>query len=148
MPCGNLFEVVGGKVFLAVPSECPVGPDGAARRAPPAGAAGRAVTLYISDPQTSDFVEACLPTPLEDDGYNIVHTHGKEGAHVLADHAEPGSWGPAADAPTADAYAPSNAGALHTLALAGVYRREFVTDFSRVEGLPVRRAVGVGWLGF
>ena len=136
IPCGNLFEIVGGKVFLAVPSDCPVGPDGKARKSGGGTIAGRSVTLYSSDPDGDDFVEACLPAKLEDDGYNLVHTHDGAAAFVLADHAEPGSWGPSADSPTSDAYAPAYNVSLHTLSLPDIYRRDYVTDFSRVEGLP------------
>lgn len=70
--------------------------------------------------------------------YNIIHTHDGYGAFILADHAEPGSWGPSADSPTSDAYAPAYNVSLHTLSLPDIYRRDFVTDFSRVEGMPVR----------
>lgn len=135
--CGNLFEVVASKVFLAVPSECPVGPDGKARKKGGSSIASRSVTLYVSDHDGDDFVEACLPVNLEDDGYNIVHTHDEAAAFILADHAEPGSWGPTSDSPTSDAYAPAYNASLHTLSLSEVYRRDYVTDFGRVEGLPV-----------
>lgn len=135
IPCGNLFEIVGGKVFLAVPSECPVGPDGKARKAGSASIGSRSVTLFVSDQDGDEFVEACLPAKLEDDGYNLVHTHDNAAAFILADHAEPGSWGPTADSPTSDAYAPAYNASLHTLSLPDIYRRDFVTDFSRVEGL-------------
>ena len=137
IPCGNLFEVVAGKIFLAVPSECPVGPDGKARKTGGGAIGSRSVTLYVSDRDGDDFVEACLPATLEDDGYNLIHTHDEMAAFILADHAEPGSWGPTSDSPTSDAYAPGYNASLHTLALPDIYRRDFVTDFSRVEGLPV-----------
>lgn len=68
IPCGNLFEVVAGKIFLAVPSECPVGPDGKARKAGGGAISSRSVTLYVSDSDGDEFVEACLPAALEDDG--------------------------------------------------------------------------------
>ena len=136
IPCGNLFEVVAGKVFLAVPSDCPLGPDGKARAVPKRSVAGRTVTLYVSDTDGDDFTEVCLPSNLEDDGYNMVRTHDGAAAFVLADHAEPGSRGPTSDSPTSDAYAPAYNASLHTLALRNVYRRDYLADFLRVEGLP------------
>lgn len=68
VPCGNLFEVVASKVFLAVPSDCPLGADGKARSVPSRSVAGRTVTLYVSDWDGDDFTEVCLPSNLEDDG--------------------------------------------------------------------------------
>lgn len=136
VPCGNLFEIVAHKVYLAVPSECPLGPDGKTRKTPKQSMSGRTVTMYVSDADGDEFSEACLPVDLEDDGYNMVHTHDNYAAFILADHAEPGSQGPQSDSPTSDAYAPSYNGTLYTLSLRNVYRREFITDFSRVEGIP------------
>lgn len=130
-----MFEIVAGKIFLAVPSECPVGPDGKARKSGGGTISSRSVTLFVSDADGDDFVEACLPAKLEDDGYNLVHTHDNAAAFVLADHAEPGSWGPTADSPTSDAYAPAFNASLHTMSLPDIYRRDYITDFSRVEGL-------------
>ncbi|KDD72009.1 hypothetical protein H632_c4009p0, partial [Helicosporidium sp. ATCC 50920] len=141
VPCGNLFEVIGGKVFLAVPSDCPLGPDGAARQTPKTAIPGRSVTLYASDRDGDEFREVCLPTELEDDGYNLVHTHENTGTFVLADHAEPGSRSASSDSPSSDLYAPPKtcscaAAGPHSLSLRGVYRRDSVADFARVEGLP------------
>jgi sortilin len=138
VPCGNLFEIMSGKVFLAVPSDCPIGPDGKAHKAGSGAISSRSITLYVSDGDGDEFVEACLPALLEDDGYNLVYTHDESAAFVLADHAEPGSWSAEVDSPTSDAYAPAYNASLHTMSLADVYRREFVTDFSRIEGVPVR----------
>jgi hypothetical protein len=115
VPCGNLFEIVAKKVYLAVPSECPVGPDGKARKAPGTGISGRSVTMYVSDADGDDFTEVCLPVDLEDDGYNMVHTHDNDAAFILADHAEPGSAGPQSDSPTSDAYAPAYSTSFYTL---------------------------------
>ncbi|KAL6770526.1 hypothetical protein ACKKBF_B31605 [Auxenochlorella protothecoides x Auxenochlorella symbiontica] len=136
VPCGNLFEVVASKVFLAVPSDCPLGADGKARSVPSRSVAGRTVTLYVSDWDGDDFTEVCLPSNLEDDGYNMVETHDSAAAFVLADHAEPGSRGPTSDSPTSDAYAPAYNASMHTLSLRNVFRRDFLADFMRVEGLP------------
>lgn len=70
-----------------------------------------------------------------------MHSHDGAAAFVLADHAEPGSWGPTSDSPTSDAYAPAYNASLHTLSLQGVYRRDFVTDFGRIEGMPVSQTI-------
>lgn len=32
--CGNMFEIISHKVFLALPSKCPTGPDGKPRNVP------------------------------------------------------------------------------------------------------------------
>lgn len=136
VPCGNLFEVVGARVYLAVPSMCPLGPDGRKRAAPPRAVAGRTVTLYVSDEDADDFDEMCLPANVEDDGYNLIHTHANDGAFVLADHAEEGSRGSRSDSPTSDVYAPGGRSArLSTLSARSVYRRESAVDFERLEGV-------------
>lgn len=136
VPCGNLFEIVAKKVYLAVPSDCPVGPDGKARKTPQTGVSGRTVTMYVSDADGDEFTEVCLPINLEDDGYNMVHTHDNSAAFILADHAEKGSKGPQSDSPTSDSYAPAYNASFYTLSLRNVFRREFITDFSRVEAIP------------
>jgi len=133
--CGNLFEIISDRIFLAIPSQCPVDPQGNPRKAGTSAIENRSVTMYVSV-HGGDFVEACLPANIEDDGYNLIHTHEEEGVFVLADHAEPGSMGPKLDSPTSDAYAPAYNASLHTLSLGMVYRRSYVTDFARVEGIP------------
>lgn len=45
------------------------------------------MTLYVSDADGDAFQEACLPINLEDDGYNMVHTHDDYAAFILA-----GGW--------------------------------------------------------
>ena len=133
--CGNLFEIISGRMYLAVPSMCPVDPDGNPRHPGSGSIEDRSVTMYVSV-DGRRFVEVCLPTSLEDDGYNLVSTHDDAGVFVLADHSEPGSRGPSSDSPSADAYAPAYNVSLHTLSIGAVYRRAFITDFSRVEGVP------------
>lgn len=39
---------------------------------------------YVSDADGDDFVEACLPANLEDDGYNLVRTQDDYGAFIMA----------------------------------------------------------------
>ena len=136
--CGNLFEIISDRILLALPSECPYAPDGSPRKSGKGTIKNRSVTMYVSVHGVG-FVEACLPADLEDDGYNLMHTHDGTGVIVLADHAEPGSRGPSLDSPTADAYTPAYNASLHTLSLERVYRRSYITDFSRVEGVTVRQ---------
>ena len=40
--------------------------------------------MYVSDADGDEFTEVCLPVDLEDDGYNMVHTHDNYAAFVLA----------------------------------------------------------------
>jgi len=133
--CGNLFEIIADRMFMAIPSNCPVDPSGNPRKTGSGAIKDRSVTMFVSV-HGHDFVEACLPANIEDDGYSLVHTHDEEGVFVLADHADPGSKGPTEDSPSADAYAPAYNASLHTLSLDMVYRRGFISDFARVEGIP------------
>jgi hypothetical protein len=59
--CGNQFEVLGSQIFMALPNNCPVGPDGKKRAVPPGGEL--TVTLYVSQDEAQSFVAACIPTP-------------------------------------------------------------------------------------
>ena len=40
--------------------------------------------MYMSDEDGDDFEEVCLPVNLEDDGYNMIHTHDDYAAFILA----------------------------------------------------------------
>ena len=133
--CGNLFEIISDRMFMAIPSNCPVDPSGKPRKAGSGAIKDRSVTMFVSV-HGHEFVEACLPANIEDDGYSLIYTHDKEGVFVLADHADPGSKGPTEDSPSADAYAPAYNASLHTLSLDMVYRRGFISDFARIEGIP------------
>lgn len=48
----------------------------------------RAVTMYVSDADGDEFAEVCLPVNLEDDGYNMIHTHDQSAAFILAGEGE------------------------------------------------------------
>lgn len=61
---------------------------------------------------------------------------------LAADHAEEGSRGPTSDSPVSDVYAPAYNASIFTLSIRSVYRRDFVVDFTRIEGLPVRAGAG------
>ncbi len=170
--CGNMFEIISHKVFLALPSKCPTAPDGQAKSVPQVwcvcvcvswcvvchgvcvlwgisvwggcngwvvhntitsnckksensenntnnnenthvtitipsahiknhphhhqqqqqGVSNEQVTLYVSDDHGASFQEVCLPTPLEDRGYNLVRTHDAESVFLIIDHDEQDSW--------------------------------------------------------
>ena len=40
--------------------------------------------MYMSDEDGDEFEEVCLPVNLEDDGYNMIHTHDDYAAFILA----------------------------------------------------------------
>lgn len=40
--------------------------------------------MYVSDADGDEFTEVCLPVNLEDDGYNMIHTHDRGAAFILA----------------------------------------------------------------
>lgn len=50
------------------------------------------VSLYVSDDLARSFQEICMPTPLEDRGYNLVRTHDAKSAFLIVDHDEQDSW--------------------------------------------------------
>lgn len=63
-----------------------------------------------------------------------MRTHDGTGAFVIVDHDEEDAI--QAGAPISNIYAAGANATLYTLSLRRNYRRGFVTDFSRVEGLP------------
>ena len=67
-------------------------------------------------------------------GYNLVRTHDGGGAFVIVDHDEEDAL--QAKAPISNIYSAGFNTSLYTLSLRRNYRRGFVTDFARVEGLP------------
>ena len=50
------------------------------------------MSLYVSDDLAGSFQEICLPTPLEDRGYNLVRTHDAQSAFLIIDHDEQDAW--------------------------------------------------------
>ncbi|KAL3138147.1 hypothetical protein ABBQ38_005375 [Trebouxia sp. C0009 RCD-2024] len=132
--CGNQFEVVGQRVFLAMPSACPVAPDGS-KRSVPTGADDRgAVTMYTSDDNAQTFKQACLPVKDLDLGYNLVRTHDGKGAFVIVDHDEIDPL--ASKAPMSTVYASGYDASMFTVSLPRNYRSQQIADFARVAGLP------------
>lgn len=67
-------------------------------------------------------------------GYNLVRTHDGTGAFVIVDHDEEDAI--QANAPISNIYSAGFNTSLYTLSLRRNYRRGFVTDFARIEGLP------------
>ena len=63
-----------------------------------------------------------------------MRTHDGTGAFVIVDHDEEDAI--QAGAPISNIYAAGANATLYTLSLRRNYRRGFITDFSRVEGLP------------
>eukprot|EP00884_Botryococcus_braunii_P007264 jgi/Botrbrau1/16539/Bobra.0327s0006.1 len=131
--CGNQFELVGHIMYLALPSDCPVEPDGSSRFVPP-GASSSNVVLYISEDEGKSFTQSCLPVKWMDLGYNLLRTHDSDAAFLIVDHDEEDMV--SARAPISNVYAPGYNSSLFTLSLPRNYRQHFVTDLARVEGLP------------
>ena len=75
------------------------------------------------------------------------HTPPQPACSLPPDHAEEGSRGPTTDSPVSDAYAPAYNATFHSFSLRNVYRRDYVTDFSRIEGLAVRCGLGAWGMG-
>jgi sortilin len=143
--CGNQFEVVGRTLYLAMPADCPVHPDGSARPKRAAGGGGGGggpgggsnVVLYTSADEGATWLQACLPVKWMDLGYSLVRTHDAASALVVVDHDEEDPA--AAAAPAGNVYSPGSGetGApIFTLALPRTYRTASASDFARVEGLP------------
>ncbi|KAK9845742.1 hypothetical protein WJX81_001203 [Elliptochloris bilobata] len=131
--CGNQFELIGSQVFVALPSDCPTHPDGSQRPVQP-GASSSSVVLYSSANEGKDFGQVCLPVRDLDLGYNLVKTHDGANAFLIVDHDEEDMI--SARAPIGNIYAPGYNNTLYTLSMTRNYRRSFITDFGRVEGLP------------
>jgi len=138
--CGNQFEAVGRTLYLAMPADCPVHPDGTTRprHVPPAGGSGGAnVVLYTSADEGASWAQACLPVKWMDLGYSLVRTHDAASALVVVDHDEADPA--AAAAPAGNVYSPGSGeegSPIFTLALPRTYRTAAASDFARVEGLP------------
>lgn len=66
--------------------------------------------------------------------YNLVRTHDGNGAFVIVDHDEEDAI--QAKAPMSNIYSAGFNSSRYTLSLRRNYRRGFVTDFGRIEGLP------------
>ncbi|EFJ39886.1 hypothetical protein VOLCADRAFT_100398 [Volvox carteri f. nagariensis] len=126
VPCGNQLEVVGRSVYLAVANSCERSPDGS----------GSYITLFTSVDGGANFVRACLPAALEQDGYELVETHDGRGALIIVDYSvDRGMMMPMS---AASVYAAGPHHALFSLSLTNVFQGSLAAtaDFTRVEGLP------------
>ncbi|GBG73819.1 hypothetical protein CBR_g17157 [Chara braunii] len=77
VPCGNQFEIMDGKLFLAVADQCDQSTKGK-----PGG-----VKLKISEDYGKTFTDACFPEPLTERGYSVVHVHNSS-VFVNVDYSE------------------------------------------------------------
>ncbi|CAL5221253.1 g3408 [Coccomyxa viridis] len=131
--CGNQFEVIGHKIFLALPSNCPTDPDGSSRSIDGQTKAD-SVVLYASADEAQTFEQVCLPVKWLDLGYNLVKTHDGASAFLVVDHDEEDMI--AKRAPMGNIYAPGYNNTLYSLSMTMNFRRRYITDFGRIEGIP------------
>eukprot|EP00197_Chlamydomonas_leiostraca_P003012 CAMPEP_0202867564 /NCGR_PEP_ID=MMETSP1391-20130828/9502_1 /ASSEMBLY_ACC=CAM_ASM_000867 /TAXON_ID=1034604 /ORGANISM="Chlamydomonas leiostraca, Strain SAG 11-49" /LENGTH=890 /DNA_ID=CAMNT_0049547617 /DNA_START=70 /DNA_END=2742 /DNA_ORIENTATION=- len=131
--CGNMFEIIGRTVYLAVANSCPVDPSGRARKDKPQYPQG--ITLYTSLDGGNTFTQACLPVALKQEGYELLQTHDGSGAIIIVDFLINNGY---MDIPASSVYTAGPHHALFSLSLTDVYHADFGfgTDFARVEGLP------------
>ncbi|GJP33626.1 hypothetical protein CLOM_g18143 [Closterium sp. NIES-68] len=122
VPCGNQFEIMNDKLFLAVAEGCSSG----------SRAEGRSgVRLKISADYGGSFLDACFPRPLVQRGYSVVHTTA-DTAFVNVDYAEGSRVSPYGDLLVAD----------ESLSLFGLALRRNArsisgaVDFAALQGLP------------
>ncbi|KAK9831811.1 hypothetical protein WJX74_010382 [Apatococcus lobatus] len=132
--CGNQIEVLAGKVFLAMPSDCPVEPSGSKRNVPASATGRNSVSMYISDDEALSFSQACLPVKWLDRGYNLKPTHDFKSAFMIVDHDETDEA--LARLPIGNIFAPGANSSMYTMSLPRVYEDRYVADFVRVDGLP------------
>mmetsp|Transcript_30445 Transcript_30445/g.86055 ORF Transcript_30445/g.86055 Transcript_30445/m.86055 type:complete len:916 (+) Transcript_30445:131-2878(+) len=137
--CGNAFEIVAGKIFLAVPSDCPVDSSGKAVPVNQRGSGTNAV-IYVSEDFGRTFAESCVPVKhVGDKGYELRETHDRNGVYVLIDHDEEERV--EAEAPVFNLYSSGHLNAtLFSLSLERVFSVNYygqrLADWHRVEGLP------------
>uniref|UniRef100_A0A061QZD8 Oligoxyloglucan reducing end-specific cellobiohydrolase n=1 Tax=Tetraselmis sp. GSL018 TaxID=582737 RepID=A0A061QZD8_9CHLO len=137
--CGNAFEIAAGKIFLAVPSDCPWDSTGAKVPEGSRGPGDNAV-VYVSEDYGETFAESCVPVKhLADKGYELRETHDKKGVYVLIDHDEEEMV--ESEAPVYNLYTCGAANAtLFTLSLERVFSVNYfgirLADWHRVEALP------------
>lgn len=135
VPCGNQFEIVHDQVYLAVPADCPVHPDGSKRsHATGKRSAGRTVQLLISNDEALTFQDACLPLKWLDLSYNLMKTHDGNGAFVIVDADELDDI--SARAPMSNIYSSGPKATIYTIGMRRNFQRGHINDFARVEGLP------------
>ncbi|KAL6759447.1 hypothetical protein V8C86DRAFT_2572580 [Haematococcus lacustris] len=131
--CGNMFEVLGSTIYLAVSNACPVDMDGRTKSSSSAFPQG--ITLYTSQDAGCLFLQACLPVAVKQEGYELLETHDGTGALVIVNFLiNNGVF----DIPAASVYSAGPHHALFSLSLTDVYHQSggVSTDFSKVDSLP------------
>ena len=135
--CGNMFEVIGHSIYLAYANTCPTDIHGNKR--PSEKQTFKGITLYTSIDGSSSFLQACLPVAVNQEGYEILSTQDGTGAIIIVDFKINNGF---MDIPASSVYTAGPHHALFSLSLTDVYKADFgfVTDFARIEGLPVSAA--------
>lgn len=128
--CGNMFEIIGKSVYLAMANSCPTDINGHQRSDSPTFPQG--ITLYTSQDGGCMFTQACLPVAIKQEGYELLETHDGTGAIVIVDYIVNNNL------PASSVYTAGPHHALFSLSLTDVYHADygFSTDFAKIEGLP------------
>ncbi|KAK9806438.1 hypothetical protein WJX73_007437 [Symbiochloris irregularis] len=130
--CGNQFDIINGQVYLAVPNNCPEGPNGEKKKLNSAQQISATVGMYVSDSMGMNFREACLPSGDLDLGYHMWQTPFN-GTYLVTRHSEDSLA--AANAPVSTVY---SSGKLRGAALGlSIHRLPF-------GAMPVRHACHAG----
>lgn len=128
--CGNMFEIIGKSVYLAMANSCPTDINGKQRSEAPAYPQG--ITLFTSQDGGCSFTQACLPVAVKQEGYELLETHDGTGAIIIVDFVVNNNL------PASSVYTAGPHHALFSLSLTDVYHADygFSTDFAKIEGLP------------
>lgn len=134
--CGNQFELVGNAVYLAFANSCPTDINGKARIVDRANANG--ITLYTSTDGGVNFVQACMPVALKQEGYELLETHDGRGVIAVVDYmVKTASSLP--DLAASSVYTAGPHMHMFSLSLSQVYRQDgaaVASDFAKIEGIP------------
>eukprot|EP00897_Mesotaenium_endlicherianum_P006337 jgi/Mesen1/5731/ME000029S05039 len=101
VPCGNQFEIMNNRLFLAVAEQCGQAKASASSSSAQPGASG--VKLKISRDYGASFADACFPTPLTERGYSVVEASAAGAAFVNVDYAQGSRAAPYGDVLVSDA---------------------------------------------
>eukprot|EP00798_Chlamydomonas_sp_ICE-L_P015566 gene15566-21663_t len=146
--CGNMFELIAGGIYLAFANSCKYGVGGGKNTEGAINPDG--ITLYTSMDAGNDFIKACLPVALKQEGYELLETHDGTGAiegyELLETHhgmdaiviAEFSISTMLIDIPTSSVYTAGPHQALFSVSMNDLNHGPFGVsmDLSRVEGLP------------
>jgi len=132
--CGNMFEVIGRSIYLAYANTCPTDIHGNKRPSEKQNFKG--ITLFTSLDGGNGFLQACLPVAVNQDGYEILSTQDGTGAVIIVSFKINNGH---MEIPASSVYTAGPHHALFSLSLTDVYKADFgfMTDFARIEGLPV-----------